>query len=39
MHTDAHGSESELTDVIIGSAFEVANALGAGSLKRSMSGL
>ncbi|MCL4854964.1 MAG: hypothetical protein KJZ78_26690 [Bryobacteraceae bacterium] len=30
--TDAHGSESELTEAVIGSAFEVANVLGAGFL-------
>jgi hypothetical protein len=34
MDTDAHGSESELTEVVIGSAFEVANVLGAGFLEK-----
>ena len=34
MDTDAHGSESELTEAVIGSAFEVANGLGAGFLER-----
>jgi GxxExxY protein len=34
MHTDAHGSESDLTEVVIGSAFEVANVLGAGFLEK-----
>jgi hypothetical protein len=30
MDTDAHGSESDLTEAVIGPAFEVANILGAG---------
>ena len=34
MDTDAHGSESELTEAVIGSAFEVANVLGAGFLEK-----
>ncbi len=34
MDADAHGSESELTEAIIGSAFEVANVLGAGFLEK-----
>ena len=33
MHTDSHGSESSLTEAVIGSAFEVANVLGAGFLE------
>jgi len=33
MDTDAHGSESDLTEAVIGSAFEVANVLGAGFLE------
>ena len=32
MDTDAHGSD--LTEVVIGSAFEVANVLGAGFLEK-----
>ena len=32
MHTDAHGSE--LTEAVIGAAFEVSNMLGAGFLER-----
>jgi GxxExxY protein len=31
MDTDSHRSESELTETVIGSAFEIANVLGAGS--------
>ena len=31
---DGHESESDLTDAVIGSAFEVANVLGAGFLER-----
>ena len=34
MDTDSHGSESELTEAVIGSAFEVANVLGAGFLEK-----
>ncbi len=34
MDTDAHGSESELTETVIGSAFEIANVLGAGFLEK-----
>jgi GxxExxY protein len=34
MDTDAHGSESELTEAVIGSAFEIANVLGAGFLEK-----
>ena len=34
MDTDAHGSESDLTEAVIGSAFEVANVLGAGFMER-----
>jgi GxxExxY protein len=34
MDTDAHESESALTEAIIGSAFEVANVLGAGFLEK-----
>jgi GxxExxY protein len=34
MDTDAHESESELTESVIGSAFEVANVLGAGFLEK-----
>jgi GxxExxY protein len=36
MDTDSHGSESEsdLTEAVIGSAFEVANVLGAGFLDK-----
>jgi len=41
MDTDAHGSETELTEAVIGSAFEVANVLGAGfqltSVRRNVS--
>jgi len=33
MDTDAHGSESDLTELVIGSAFEVANVLGSGFLE------
>ena len=33
MDTAAHGSESDLTEAVIGSAFEVANVLGAGFLE------
>ncbi len=34
MDTDAHGSESDLTEAVIGSSFEVANVLGAGFLEK-----
>jgi GxxExxY protein len=34
MDTDAHGSESNLTEAVMGSAFEVANVLGAGFLEK-----
>ena len=34
MDTDAHGSESDLREAVIGSAFEVANVLGAGFLEK-----
>ena len=34
MDTDAHGSESDVTEAVIGSAFEVANVLGAGFLEK-----
>src|ERR1700692_1282762 len=34
MATDAHGFESDLTEAVIGSAFEVANVLGAGFLEK-----
>jgi GxxExxY protein len=34
MDTDAHGSESDVTQAVIGSAFEVANVLGAGFLEK-----
>ena len=34
MHTDVDQSESDLTEAVIGSAFEVANVLGAGFLER-----
>ena len=34
MDTDTHGSESELTEAVIGAAFEVANVLGAGFLEK-----
>jgi GxxExxY protein len=34
MDTDAHGFESDLTEAVIGSAFEVANVLGAGFLEK-----
>ena len=34
MDTDAHGLESELTETVIGSAFEIANVLGAGFLEK-----
>ncbi len=34
MDTDAHEWESDLTEVVIGSAFEVANVIGAGFLEK-----
>jgi len=34
MDTDAHGSQSDLTEAVIGSSFEVANVLGAGFLEK-----
>ena len=34
MDTDAHGSESDVTEAVIGSAFEVANVLGSGFLEK-----
>jgi len=34
MDADAHGLESGLTEAVIGSAFEVANVLGAGFLEK-----
>ena len=34
MDTDAHGSETDLTEAVIGSAFEVANVLGAGFFEK-----
>ena len=34
MDTDAHGSESGLTEVVIGSAFEISRVLGAGFLEK-----
>ena len=34
MDTDAHEWESDLTEVVIGAAFEVANMLGAGFLEK-----
>ena len=34
MDTDAHEWESDLTEVVIGAAFEVANVLGAGFLEK-----
>jgi GxxExxY protein len=34
MGTNAHMSESHLTELVIGSAFEVANVLGAGFLEK-----
>ena len=32
--TDGHGSEPDLTEAVIGSAFEIANVLGAGFLEK-----
>ncbi len=34
MDTDAHEWESDLTEVVVGAAFEVANVIGAGFLKK-----
>ncbi|HXK06130.1 MAG TPA: GxxExxY protein [Verrucomicrobiae bacterium] len=34
MDTDAHGLEENCTEAVIGSAFEVANVLGAGFLEK-----
>jgi GxxExxY protein len=34
MDTDAHEWESDVTEAVIGSAFEVANVLGAGFLEK-----
>ena len=34
MDTDAHEWGSDLTEVVIGAAFEVANVLGAGFLEK-----
>jgi GxxExxY protein len=34
MDTDTHGLENDLTEAVIGSAFEVANVLGAGFLEK-----
>ena len=34
MDTDGHGSEMDLTEGVIGSAFEVANVLGSGFLEK-----
>jgi GxxExxY protein len=34
MDTDNHTSDSDLTEAVIGSAFEVANVLGAGFLEK-----
>jgi hypothetical protein len=34
MDTDAHEWESDLTEVVIGAAFKVANVLGAGFLEK-----
>jgi len=34
MDTDAHGLESDLTEIVIGSAFEIAKVLGAGFLEK-----
>ena len=34
MDTDSHGWGTELTEAVIGSAFEVANVLGAGFLEK-----
>ena len=34
MDTDAHGLEPDLSEAVIGSAFEIANVLGAGFLEK-----
>jgi GxxExxY protein len=34
MDTDTHGSESNLTETVIGSAFEISRVLGAGFLEK-----
>jgi GxxExxY protein len=34
MHPDTHGLEPDLTEAIVGSAFEIANVLGAGFLEK-----
>ena len=34
MDTDAHERESDLTEVVIGAAFEVANVIGSGLLEK-----
>ena len=34
MDTDAHEWESDLTEAVIGAAFEVANVIGAGFLEK-----
>ena len=34
MDTDAHGWEPDLTEAVIGSAFEIANVLGSGFLEK-----
>jgi GxxExxY protein len=34
MDTDSHGFNTDMTEVVIGSAFEVANVLGAGFLEK-----
>ena len=34
MDTDSHGWEPDLTEAVIGSAFEIANVLGAGFLEK-----
>ena len=34
MDTDAHGWKPDLTEAVIGSAFEIANVLGAGFLEK-----
>ena len=38
MDTDAHGLETNLTEAVIGSAFEVSKALGADSWRRFTNG-
>jgi hypothetical protein len=34
MDTDAHGLQMSLSEAVIGSAFEIANVLGAGFLEK-----